>query len=369
MLPVFLGTAAVFAGLAALSGASRRLPSGESFGSHLSGTRGYTYLGNYGDWDVYQFDGPKGSFRVAMFPSLEGDYPFPRDTNVDYSYADGSAGQVVRAIGPGGGVWGEIDIPGPRLCDLFVYHSSRHPGDFPSSSPESRGLLFKRCAWCNSPPAPQGTPPGSITDGICPTCVEIHFPDSYGAVSWWLGGRGPSAGGGISSALGGRQSYVPYAWSGVTSSGYPRFRSTSPPPTEGEGSEEDEFGSLLGLPLTKDERLDSLESKIQGAKDKIEELEKEAHEDGADLDKISRQIAAAQSRLEKWEDRRDNLEMKMGSLDLDEDPSFGLEHDEELEEEIDEELFGDLEDLDEDEDEGFGTEFIDDLIGEDFQDE
>jgi hypothetical protein len=337
MLPVVFGAVAAV-GLATLlrSGRSGQ----ESFGHHLGGEQGFTSLGMDGHWDVYRYEGPSGGFTVAMYPSPTGDYPRPSGTNVEFVYADGTPGRTVRACGQEGQKWSCIDLSGRRIYDLFVYHPAFHPRDFP-------GL----------------------------TSME------FGAVSYWMGGRGPGAGTGISSMLGGRQVAVPYAFSSATESGYENFRAPPAEDPQAEWSEamgtwvDQETGQVwdetmgwipgdegyginilgLNIPLAKEERLERFEEKIDAGKEKLQELEKAAHAEGADLDKIARQIASIQTQIEHWEDKRDKIEMRMGgTFGADDDLDDDLDDDDDLVD--DEEDYGLFEDLIDQDDDLFGIE-------------
>ncbi len=362
MDPVFFGALA-FGGLFLLSrrssaGDEDQDDGGESYGHHLVGMPGFRALGTEGvwpdrgnnrAWDAYEFTGKNGSFTVAMFADITGAFPVPGKTNVSFFYPDGTEARVVRAIGPNGSKWAEIDISGPHAYDLFVYHPANHPGRFPTE------------------PVREGR---------------------FGAVSGWMGGRGPGAGTGLSPGDGGRQVANPYDWSNVTSSGgFHRFHN----PDEdlvvpGEGASEDDdvsfgddgrveheetghvwsdsygwvspaeqasFGiNILGLNIatSKEERLDRLQSKIDKAQEKLDALEEEAKGEGADIEKLSKQIASIQTQKERWEDKKNNLEVRMG-----EDPGV---HDDD----------GDLDDLEDELDEDFGGLDEDDDLDEDDED-
>lgn len=340
MLPVIFGAM----GLYALSKASSR-KSPESFGHHLPPSSGFRSIGLRADgWDLYEFNGKNGSLLVAMYPDPAGAYPYPGRTSIDYAYPSGDAASVVRARGPRGQKWDSLDISSPQMADLLVFHPHRRPPELSESSKEG----------------------------------QLSQLMSFGAVSPKLGGRGPTAGQGVSSSAGGRQVGTPYDWSGPTSSG--GFRRWRHPDEDlqvpGEsmsdrgpvfGDLEDErFGfNLLGMsiPTSKEERVDSLEGKIERAKEKLDDLEKAAKQPGADLERISKQIASIQTQMEKWEDRKNKIEMRMGeddafggTLDLmqlddsdadldlydDEDEEFGFEDDEDFgsDEESDDEVFG-----------------------------
>lgn len=352
MDPIFIGVG-LAAGLAFLVSRVAQGSSSESFGHHLVGTPGFRSVGshrgrvleqggvpNWPDrgsndcWDVYEYSGSAGSFLVAMFADSHGSYPIPGRTNMEYVYPDGVEARVVRATGPSGQKWGDLDLHGPHLYDLFVYHPARHPGVFPA-------------------------------------------PDGFGAVSGWMGGRGPGAGTGLSAGGGGRHLSNSYDWSGPTSSGgFKRWRN----PDEdlvvpGEGGSEDDgwsfgedgrieddetgqvwserFGwvspaerdaygiNILGinLPISRSDRLERLEEKISNADLKLADLEEDAKEEGADIEKIAKQIAALQTQRERWEEKKNKIEVRMG------EESFGLEPGEDLD--LDDEM-EDLDDLVED---------------------
>jgi hypothetical protein len=209
-----------------------------------------------------------------------------------------------------------------------------------------------------------------------------------------MGGRGPGAGTGLSSGGGGRQVSTPYDWSGpVSAGGFQRWSNPDESihvPGEGashDPSEDDEtwsygddgkiydnetgqvwssrFGwvspaepdhygiNILGLniAISKEDRVEKLSSKIEKASEKISELEEEAKQDGADLEKLAKKIASLQGQVERWEEKKDKIEVRMGEDDSygldDDDEDFGLEE----EEEEDEDDLDDLDDLD-DEDVG-----------------
>jgi hypothetical protein len=201
-----------------------------------------------------------------------------------------------------------------------------------------------------------------------------------------MGGRGPGAGTGLSSGGGGRQVSTPYDWSGpINSGGFQRWSSPDESirvPGEGASQESldeddetwsygedgkiydnetgqvwsskfgwvspaepDHYGiNILGLDIamSKEDRVERLSSKIEKAGEKISELEEEAKQDGADLEKLAKKIASLQGQVERWEEKKDKIEVRMG-----EDDSYGLDDDDEdgLEEEDD-----DDDDLDDDDD-------------------
>lgn len=342
MDPILLGVVGGLAGLGLLASLSSRSSSvGESYGHHLPpDTVGFRHVKMDGPWDVYEYTGRTGSFLVAMFPDAGGRYPYPSRTNMEYVYPDGVEARVVRAVGPFGKKWSDLDIPGPHSYDLFVYHPANHPGDFP---------------------------------------VET----SFGAVSGWMGGRGPGAGTGLSAGGGGRHVANSYDWSGVVSSGgFRRWRNPDEdlvvpgeaPSRDEEGwdfgddgrIEDDDTGqvwsprfgwvspaegesygiNILGIeiPTSKAERVEKLERKIASAEQKLVALEEDAKQDGADIEKLAKQIASIQTQKERWEDKKNSIEIRMG------EESFGIEQVDELEDDdlaelddvVDDELLADL---------------------------
>lgn len=298
MDPLFAASVFGAVGLTVMSYGGFSAEELESFGHHLNDAPGFRSLGIHSGWDYYAYSGPTGSFVVAMYAAPNGSYPHPVRTNVEYFYPDGVEATSVRAEGPSGSVWRSLDIPGRRSADLFVYHPSNHPPDFPSSGPQ------------------------------------------FGAVSAVLGGRGPGAGTGLSPMGGGRQIRVPYAWSGSTSSGgFSRWRSSAElepdlgvdPEAQSqvdsdeplaEEFDESDFGSpdvdsdedFGFFAITRSARIRRAQEKIDIANQKIKDLEDQAvalsPDQEADLERISKQISNLQGAVEKLESKISRLEMK-----------------------------------------------------------
>lgn len=320
----------------------------DSFGHHLPPSSGFDSISSSDPlllslskqgWDFYRWSGPNGSFTVGLFRGPDGSFPSPKGTNVNFVYSDGVVGQSLRAnSSTGRKVWSELDLPESRfgyVADLFVYHPLSHPGVFPERSGAT----------------------------------------SFGSVGLSMGGRGPGAGTGLSSGGGGRQVRHPYDWSGpVSSGGFRRWSSSDESlSVPGEASEDDEswtfgedgeiyddesghvwseeygwispveaerFGiNILGLsiPLSKAERVESLERKIEKARQKVSSLEEEAMSDGADLESISKKIASLQTQIERWEGKKDKVEIKMSG-----DDSFGLDFSLNVPDDLDDAFGGDF---------------------------
>lgn len=127
----------------------------------------------------------------------------------------------------------------------------------------------------------------------------------YGAVTLWQGGRGPQAGSGVTSGLGGRSPYDPYSYE-------------LPSSVVANWTEGTIYGfKIFGIPIGPQSRIEHLTKKIDKAKDKIAEYEKQAMlavEDPVKFDRFSTQIATMEARIDKWEDKRDKVEMKVGAM-------------------------------------------------------
>lgn len=330
MLPELVFGAVVLYSVSRVGG-SKDSRKEDSFGHHLPVSSGFECISSSDPvlldlsrkgWDFYRWSGPKGSFVVGLFRGPDGSFPVPRGTNVNFVYPDGSVGVSLRVNSRAGRqLWSDLDLPVSRsgyVADLFVYHPLSHPGVFPEASGAT----------------------------------------SFGSVSLSMGGRGPGAGTGLSSGGGGRQHRHPYDWSGpVSSGGFHRWSSQDEHlEVPGESLDDDEswsfgedgqiydddsghvwseeygwispveaerFGiNILGLsiPLSKADRVSSLEGKIDKAKQKVSSLEEEAMSDGADLESISKKIASLQTQIERWENKKDKVEIRMSG-----DDSFGLD--------------------------------------------
>lgn len=129
---------------------------------------------------------------------------------------------------------------------------------------------------------------------------------SYGTVTLWMGGRGTRAGAGVASHLGGR-STQPYQWD-VPSSVVSNWNTG------------DVFGFVIpffNIPVGPQSRLESLNSRIEKARAKISDLEKQAasaKNDPSAMDRIVSRIASLETQIEKWQDTRDKVEMRMGAM-------------------------------------------------------
>ncbi len=133
----------------------------------------------------------------------------------------------------------------------------------------------------------------------------------YGAVTLWQGGRGPRAGTGVVSGMGGRAPDDPYGWD-LPSSVIANWTSGTI-----YGAEDDYGFMILGIPFGKESRLEHLEKKIERAKEKKAEYEKQAAAvtDAAQLERLAAKIAKFETKIDKWEDKKENIEMRMGALE------------------------------------------------------
>lgn len=138
--------------------------------------------------------------------------------------------------------------------------------------------------------------------------------DHYGTVHPWMGGRGRHAGSGIASHLGGR-STSPYSWD-------------LPSSTVANWTTGDIFGFTIpffNIPIGPQARVASLTKRIEGAKEKIAAYEKtlpDVKDDPEAMDRLSTRIAKLEAEIERLQDKRDKIEMRMGAMygaDLSED--------------------------------------------------
>lgn len=76
------------------------------------------------------------------------------------------------------------------------------------------------------------------------------------------------------------------------------------------------FGiNILGLniALTPEERLESIERKIENAKTKKEKYEKESTEEDADIEYLAKKIARLEQMIDRWEEKKEKIEVRMGA--------------------------------------------------------
>lgn len=135
---------------------------------------------------------------------------------------------------------------------------------------------------------------------------------AFGAVTLWMGGRGPGAGKGIASWLGGRSYDGPYQYSSpssvVTGWSTGEVYGADAELVETMGSIDQFFRSHFSA----EGRLERLSGKIEAARDKISEYTEEAKqtEDRKDLEKLATKIARLEEKIERWEEKMDRIEVR-----------------------------------------------------------
>lgn len=147
---------------------------------------------------------------------------------------------------------------------------------------------------------------GAIGLGAAALAASKSDDEDYGTVTLWMGGRGPRAGSGVASHLGGRTTR-PYEYD-------------VPSSTVANWTSGDIFGFMIpffNIPIGPQSRVEHLTKKIDRAKGKIVELEKQLpkiKDDPAQLNRLATRIASLEASIEKWQDTRDKVETRMGAM-------------------------------------------------------